>query len=118
MSLRERLTLTTVATVAITAGMVGVAGHLAGGDTGAVAGQAVAAGAAFGVSALLARAVVLLPFEDQIGELVSWIRRPETDAKIDPELEHVGHALRMRIHDLKVELERLAREARVAEEGL
>ena len=125
MSLRERLSLTTVGSVAITAALVGGAGHLVAGDTGAVAAQAIAAGAAFGLSALLARAVVLKPFEAQVGALVTWIRKGsgsagelERSAPIDPELEHVSHALRMRILDLKGELDRLARDARVAEEGL
>ncbi len=92
MSLRENVLLTSVVSVATTAALVALAGHLVPPGSGRVVAEVLGAGVGFGLSALLSNRLVLAGLDLQVTRLGQAIRRGER-TEADPELRPVLDAL-------------------------
>jgi two-component system, OmpR family, phosphate regulon sensor histidine kinase PhoR len=118
-SIGERLSLATLATVVLTTCLVVLIGRWLDGP-GAVAAQAFGGAVALGLSWLVMRAAVLEPLRSQVEQLIAQVRRGRTDGlyHVDPELVSLQLALDTRVQELGAASDRLNREARIAGEVL
>ncbi|MEQ1567244.1 MAG: ATP-binding protein [Myxococcota bacterium] len=119
MSLSERLTLSTLATVVLTTVLVSLVGRWLHGP-GLVAVQAVAAALSFALASVVVKWSVREPLWGEVERLTGIVRgRTEPHSvPIDPDLDSVRIALAERIAELQGAVERMNRGARIAAEVL